>query len=149
MADLRVDSIVSIAGDAYLFGQDSLASVEVPVLAIGGTADTGTPWAWGTQLTFDGVGSTERGLVGLVGAEHMVAASSCEDMPFTQALPPEYAGYFCEDPVWDKAEAHDVIHHVSTACLKHTLTDDPAALAALDPEQFADDDALIVEFERE
>jgi len=140
--------VISIAGDAYLFGEDGLAAVEVPVLAIGGTADTGTPWTWGTQLTFDGVGSAERGLVGLEGAEHMVATASCDDMPFTQAMPAEYAGYFCEDPAWDKSDAQDVIHHMSTAWLKHTLTNDAAALGALDPELYAEDDALIVNLER-
>ena len=142
--DPRVDSVVSIAGDAYLFGEDGLAAVQVPVMAIGGTADTGTPWTWGSQLTYDAVGSDDRALVGLEGAEHMVVTASCDDMPFTQAMPPEYAGYFCEDPAWDKAGAHDVIHHLTTAWLKHTLQGDAEAEASLAPELYDDVDGLLM-----
>ncbi|MBH23100.1 MAG: hypothetical protein CMH57_01310 [Myxococcales bacterium] len=144
MADARVDTIVSIAGDAYLFGEEGLSSVSVPVMFIGGTADTGTPWSWGSQLSFEHVASDERALVGLEGAEHMIATARCEDMPFTASMPDEYAGYFCQDPAWEKSRAHDVIHHLTTAWLKHTLDQHGEALEALDPARFADDETLSV-----
>lgn len=147
LADTRVDSVVSIAGDAYLFGENGLSAVQVPVMSIGGTADTGTPWDWGSQLTFDHIGSEERALVGLEGAEHMIATASCDDMPFTQAMPPEYAGYFCQDPAWDKAAAHDVIHHLTTAWLKHTLDGNAEALGALDPALYVAHQDLTVRFD--
>lgn len=148
LADPRVDAIVTMAGDAYLFGEDGLAGVEVPVLALGGTADTGTPWDWGTGLTYAHVGSDERALVGLEGAEHMIAAASCDDMPFASAMPEEFAMYFCADPAWDKGEAHDVIHHTTTAWLKHTLQGDAEALGALEADAAATDEDVRFELAR-
>ncbi|MBX2798519.1 MAG: hypothetical protein KTR31_12635 [Myxococcales bacterium] len=133
LEDDRVDAIVPIAGDAYLFGDEGLASVRVPALMIGGTADTGTPWTWGADQAFDGVGSTWRGLVGLEGGEHMLPITHCDNMPWTAALPKGYADLFCADPAWDKDAAHAVIHHVTTAFLRQELSDDAAAAAALDP----------------
>jgi len=38
-----VDAIALLACDALLFGQDGLAEVTVPVVAIGGTLDGGSP----------------------------------------------------------------------------------------------------------
>lgn len=146
MADPRVDAIVSIAGDAYLFGPEGLASVSVPVMSIGGTADTGTPWDWGSQMSFDFVASDERALVGLVGAEHMIVAADCADMPFTEFMPEEYAGYFCSDPSWNKSEAHDVIHHLTTAWLGHVLGTHPDAFESLDATVYDNDDMLNIHF---
>ena len=107
--DERVDAIVPIAGDAFLFDAKGLASITVPMMAIGGTADTGTPWDWGSKLSYHYASSAEKSLVGSVGAEHMVAGSSCDDMPWTANSP--YAPFICDDPAWDKGAAHDVINH--------------------------------------
>lgn len=147
LGDARVDAVVAIAGDAYPFGPDGLAEVEVPAMLLGGTADTGTPWEWGAQLAHDHVSSDRRALVALEGAEHMIATAPCEDMPFTQGLPPEYRPYFCEDPAWDKGEGLDVLHHMTTAWLLHTLVGDERAREALDPSAYADDPRLTVSVE--
>ena len=138
VGDPRVDAIVPMAGDAYLFGTDGLAEVTVPVLLLGGTADTGTPWAWGAGLAWDHVGSADRMLLGFDGGEHMLPTTSCANMPWIEALPAEYQGYFCGDPAWDKAEAHALIHQVTTAFLLHALAGDADASAALAPEVYAD-----------
>ncbi|MCX4243338.1 alpha/beta hydrolase family protein [Paraliomyxa miuraensis] len=148
MGDPRVDTVVTMAGDAYLFGEEGLAAVDLPVMAIGGTADTGTPWEWGAQLAYDHVSSSQRALVGLEGAEHMIATASCDDMPFTDSMPEEYRFYMCEDPAWDKADGLDVILHMTTAWLEHTLAGDEAALRALDPALYTTDEMLSVYFER-
>lgn len=144
MGDPRVDAIVAMAGDAYLFGEDGLAAVEIPAMLLGGTADTGTPWAWGAQLAHDSVSSDTRALVELVGAEHMIATAECADMPFTEAMPEEFRAYMCQDPAWDKADGLDVINHMTTAWLKHTLLGDADAADALAPELYADDALLRV-----
>lgn len=136
VGDARVDAIVTIAGDAYLFGQDGLGSVSVPTLALGGTADTGTPWDWGAALTFEGVGSALRALVGLEGGEHFLPVADCGDMPWTDALPEFERGYICDDPAWDRQAAHDVVHHFTAAFLRATLLDDPAAYEALWPTHY-------------
>ena len=58
--DARVDAIVTMAGDAYMFGEAGLSEVDVPVMAIGGTGDTGTPYDWGTNPTFEYVSSMTK-----------------------------------------------------------------------------------------
>lgn len=140
--DDRVDAIVPIAGDAYLFGERGLADVEVPALFLGGTADTGTPWTWGAELGYANVSSDERYLVGLEGGEHMLPAISCDGMAWVDALPPEYAGYFCDDPAWSKQDAHAVLHEATTAFLLDVLTGDRRAGRVLET---LEDDRILFE----
>ena len=47
--DPCVTAIIPIAGDSYLFDQAGLAKITIPMMAIGGTADTGTPYTWGAN----------------------------------------------------------------------------------------------------
>jgi len=148
LADSRVDAIVPIAGDAYLFGDDGLAEVTVPAMMIGGTADSGTPWDWGTGMAFDAVSSDYRALVGLEGAEHFIPITSCDNMPFTDDLGAGYRSYICEDPAWGKGEALDVIHHLTTAFLLDVMTQDSGAAAALDASLYEGTAALDVMIER-
>ncbi len=76
-ADERVRAIVPIAGDAFSFGKAGLASVTIPTLAIGGTADTAAPWQWGTLLTYDHIASEYAAVVGLRGGQHMLPVTPC------------------------------------------------------------------------
>lgn len=145
LEDPRVDAILPMAGDAYLFGEVGLSEVTVPAMFLGGTADTGTPWDWGTGLAFEHVGSEDRTLVALEGAEHFVEVATCDDMPWTAALPPEYQGYFCEDPGWDKHEALDVVNQLSTAFLLHALTGSEEAALSLEPGLYGDVPGLSVD----
>jgi predicted dienelactone hydrolase len=130
--DPRVTAIVPIAGDAYMFDAVGLGKISVPMMAISGTADTGTPLDWGAQLAYDEVSSTRKSLVALEGAEHMLAANACEDLPWSEDFP--YGDGLCVDPAWDKHEALDLIRHFCTAFLLATLKDDADAAAALAPE---------------
>ena len=68
-SDPRVDAVISLAGDVYLFGQDGLAGIAVPVLAIGGTADEDTPMSWGRTYAY--VSSPAKAMVALENAGHM------------------------------------------------------------------------------
>jgi len=129
--DARVDAIVPMAGDAYFFGESGLANVTVPVMALGGTADTGTPCAWGTEMTYNHVASAHRVRVGFENAEHMIFGTACDDFP----LFAEVGFYaFCSDTVWDMDRAHDLISHFTTAFLLAELNDDREAAAALTPD---------------
>jgi predicted dienelactone hydrolase len=130
--DPRVTAIIPMAGDAYLFDQAGLSKITVPMLAMGGTADTGTPYAWGAKLAYDHVASAQKALVGFVGAEHMIFTTPCENQPWLRDHPA--SGFFCFDPVWDRDRALDLIHHISTAFLLDTLKGDQAAHAALLPD---------------
>jgi predicted dienelactone hydrolase len=127
--DPRVTAIVPIAGDAYMFDDVGLAEVSVPMMAIGGTADTGTPLDWGAQLAYDEVSSTHKSLVAFEGAEHMLAANACEDLPWSAGFP--YGDGLCVDPAWDKHEALALIRHFCTAFLLATLKGDGRAATAL------------------
>ncbi|MBK9121582.1 MAG: hypothetical protein IPM16_00475 [Chloroflexi bacterium] len=134
--DDRIDAIVPMAGDAYFFNADGLAAVDVPVLAIGGTADTGTPYLWGAYPTYEHVSSDTKARVAFEHAEHMVFASTCESLPFFAEI-----GFytFCSDAVWDVDRVHDLTNHFTTAFLLSVLKGDEDAAAALAPEavQFA------------
>lgn len=128
--DDRVDVTVSMAGDAYFFNEAGLAEVTIPVLALGGTADTGTPFAWGTQPTYDYVSSTTKAQVAFEGAEHMIFGATCEALPFFVEI-----GFdaYCSDPVWEMERAHDLTQHFVTAFLLAELTQDTDAMDALSP----------------
>lgn len=131
MGDNRVDAIIPMAGDAYMFDEAGLANISIPVMAMGGTADTGTPFAWGTQPTFEYVSSDNKVLVGLENAEHMVFGSTCQALPFFTEI-----GFYemCSDPVWDMERAHDLVNHFATAFLLAELKQDADATAALAPD---------------
>jgi predicted dienelactone hydrolase len=134
VGDPRVTAIVPIAGDAYLLNEAGLSSIAIPMMAIGGTADLGTPFEWGAELAYDAVSSERKALAALEGADHMVAANPCDIMPWTEALPAEYQTYVCSDPAWDKPYALDLIRHFSTAFLVDQLRGDRDARDALRPE---------------
>lgn len=130
--DSRVKAIIDMAGDAYFFGQAGLSKITIPMLAIGGTADTGTPYDWGSKLSYEFAASQQKSLVAFEGAEHMIFSTPCENQPLLQEHP--FADYLCVDPVWDKAVALDLIHHFSTAFLLDTLKGDRGAHSLLLPD---------------
>lgn len=125
-----VDAVVSMAGDAAMFGDVGLGEITVPVLAIGGTADTDSPFAWGTQLTYEHVSSARKIEVALEGAAHLVFAGDCTSVRRILRLVPLE---LCSDPAWDRTAAHDVVKHYATAFLLAELDDDREARANLTP----------------
>ncbi len=133
MADARIDAIVPIAGDAFAFSAEGLASVTVPMFAIGGTADTAAPWDWGTELAFEHAGSSDKRLLGFEGGEHFLPLADCQDMPWMSSMPEEFRSYLCDDPAWSKADAHAHIQHFVTAFLKESLQGDARAREVLRP----------------
>jgi predicted dienelactone hydrolase len=132
MGDPRVDAIVPMAGDAWLFGPVGLAEVTVPMLVIGGTADSSTPFEWGTRLAYDHVSSVQKVLVGFENAGHLVFMGSCDVAP-----PIVTEIQACYDMVWDTDRIHDLINHFTTAFLLATLKGDAdaASFLALDAPQ--------------
>jgi predicted dienelactone hydrolase len=132
LGDPRVTAIIPMAGDSYLFDKAGLAAINVPMMAMTGSADTGTPVEWGANPAYEYVSSEKKALVTLIGAEHMIFSTPCENLPW-MADHPAY-GYFCFDPVWDKQRALDLIHHFSTAFLLDTLKGDQSAHQALRPD---------------
>jgi hypothetical protein len=98
---------------------------------MGGTADTGTPYAWGTQPTYEYVSSPTKVRAAFEDAEHMIFGATCEALPFFTDI-----GFdaYCSDPVWDMEQAHDLAQHFVTAFLLTELTQDPDALSTLSPD---------------
>lgn len=135
-SDPRVTAIVSLAGDAFVFGEAGLAAVTVPVMAIGGTADTDTPFAWGADPTYRHTAGPRKVRIALEEAEHMVFAGPCERVPLLAKL---VAGEFCDDTVWNRHDAQALVKHFTTAFLLVEMKQDAAAAAALAPEAVAVD----------
>jgi predicted dienelactone hydrolase len=129
--DARVDAAIALAGDAVMFGEAGMGEVEVPVMAIGGTADVDSPYAWGTKLAYEAASSLRKVEVGLEGAEHMVFTGPCETRRRVLTIMTEP---FCSDPEWEKATAHDLVRHYATAFLLAELKDDRSAAAELAPD---------------
>lgn len=130
-SDSRVDAIVPMAGDAYFFGQSGLANIGVPVLAIGGTLDSDTPFLWGPEPTYEHTSSSEKALLALKDAEHMIFTNTCEAIRWYAKL---LVGEFCSDSAWNRNQAHDLISHFTTAFLLAELKQDKDAAAALAPD---------------
>ena len=133
--DPRVSAIIPMAGDAFMFDKAGLSKITIPMMAIGGTADTGAPYDWGTKPSYEYASSARKALVAFVGAEHMLVSTPCESMPWTVDHP--YYVLLCLDPVWDKDRALDLTHHFSTAFLLAELKADTDAAAALAPDSVA------------
>lgn len=129
-ADQRVDAVVTMAGDAYLFDQAGLAQLAIPVMAIGGTLDKDTPYMWGTHPTYEYASSPAKVRVTLNDAEHMVFAGPCEAIRRFIAFAPNA---FCADTHWNRNAAHDVVAHFTTAFLLAELVHDAEASTALEP----------------
>ena len=127
-AGLRVDAVVSIAGDAFFFGQPGLAEIDVPVMAIGGTDDKDSPYMWSTQPAYEYVSSPRKVRVALEGAEHMIFTGPCEKVTWYLKF---FSDEFCTDPGWNRGYAHNLVKHFTTAFLLSELKQDSAASDAL------------------
>ena len=130
-ADPRIDAIVPMAGDAFFFGQDGLAKITAPVMAIGGTADKDSPYMWSAHPTYEYASSPRKARLALQGAGHMIFTGPCEKISWYLKF---FSGEFCSDPGWDRVYAHDLVRHFTTAFLLAELKGDPNASAALSPE---------------
>lgn len=128
MATDGIDAVVALAGDAVMFSSDGLDDVTVPVMVIGGTADTDTPFEWGPQLTWDSVSSGRKVEVALEGAGHMLFTTECQAQRRIVALVPLGS---CSDPGWDVADAHTIVAEQVTSFLKAELVGDTSARLAL------------------
>lgn len=130
--DPRITAIIPMASDSYLFDKAGLGKITIPMMAIGGTADTGTPYEWGVRPAYDYTSSAQKTLVTFVGAEHMIFTTPCKNQPWISAYPAY--GFFCFDPIWDRERTLDLIRHFSTAFLLIELKGDKEATKALAPE---------------
>lgn len=131
MGDPRVKAIVPMAGDAYLFGEVGLAEITIPMLALGGTLDDATPYAYGSRLAYDNAASDQKALATFDYGNHYLFLSDCTNVSWLIDLG---FSFFCSDSVWDVSRAHDLTNHFVTAFLLDVLKGDADAAAALAPD---------------
>ena len=128
ISDPRVKAVVLLAPwNAPLFDPVGL---DVPGLVLVGSLDETAPAARDANVFFERFSGQPRALVMFQNAGHFIFVEACSE--FTAAM-----GLFglCSDAVWDLPRAHDLTNHLTTAFLRATLYDDPAALDALHPDQ--------------
>lgn len=132
----RVDAVVAMAGDAYLFGESGLASVTAPLMVLGGTADEDTPFDWGPAPAYRFAAAATKVQVALNNAGHMVFTGPCSASPwYLQPLSAEFcAPQLSGAEGWDRTRAHHLIRHLTTAFLLAELAQDPAAAVRLQPD---------------
>jgi predicted dienelactone hydrolase len=118
LRDDRVDAVVSFAGDAYLFGAPGLRAIDVPTLAIGGTADADSPFEWTTRLVADNVRTPMSEAVALEGAGHMVFTNPCAT---TRRVLTLVGSELCFEAGSPREEHHTVIADATLAFLERTL----------------------------
>lgn len=129
MADDRIDAIVPMAGTVEMFGQQGLAMVEVPLLALFGTTDADAPWM---SPGYDYVSSEYKVEVVFHGADHFIFDVDCAVAPW---LVDDMGAFgWCSDPVWDMKRAQDLTNHFITAFLKDLYANDETAHEALMPD---------------
>ena len=123
-----VDAVVSLAGDAAMFGTAGLAEIDAPLLVVGGTADHDSPFDWSSRLAYDSVSSPRKAEVALDGAGHFVFTGACERVRRVLTVVPTG---FCSDPGWDRERARAVTRHYVAAFLLAELAGEPTSAAAL------------------
>jgi predicted dienelactone hydrolase len=123
-ADPRVDAVVSMTGDAFFFGQPGLAQVNVPVLAIGGTADMDSPYMWSTYPAYEYSSGPRKIRIALQDAEHMIFTGPCQRIPGYLQF---FSGEFCVDSSWNRVQAQELTKHFTTAFLLAELNQDSEA----------------------
>ncbi|MBZ0298139.1 MAG: hypothetical protein K8J31_00250 [Anaerolineae bacterium] len=125
MGDPRVDAIIPMAGESYMFDQAGLAQIAIPVLAMQGTLDH---LNWGAGPTFEYASSTQKALVAFEGAGHVIFGNNCDAMPWLVGID---MWWMCLDPVWEQRRTNDLINNFTTAFLLDVLKGDAEAHAAL------------------
>lgn len=129
--DPRIDAIIPMApAFGILYGPEGLKNIRVPFLLLAGSGDNVVvPPDW-SDLLYEDVGSTEKGLVVFENANHALFSFNCEIAPWM----PFDSQVWCSDPVWDMDRAHDLSNHFTTAFLLGVLKGDEDAHIALAPE---------------
>lgn len=132
--DSRVTAIIPMAGDSYMFDKAGLSKITIPMMAIGGTIDTSTPYDWGAKPSYDNASSAQKALVTIENAEHPIFETPCKNFPWATKVDSGFSQWICFEQVWDKERALDLINHLSTAFLLDVLKGDKDAHKALLPD---------------
>ena len=126
--DERINSIIALAPfNAPVFGEESLAEIDIPTLILVGGNDNVTLPERDARNFYDWSGSETKYLAEFALADHYIFNDNC--VPLLYNFDAHYA---CSDPVWDLSRAHDLINHLATAFLLSTYYNDSDAATALE-----------------
>jgi predicted dienelactone hydrolase len=123
-ADDRVDAIMPVSPVATAFTDDELASIELPTLVLGGTADVTTPLDPQSVLAFEGTSGLPRYRVDVADAGHNSFTDICpiSDALLAVGLPPDLLEFLlgnrdegCAPELIDLEEAHRLTNRYATA----------------------------------
>jgi predicted dienelactone hydrolase len=128
--DSRIRAVAALAPGSPLFGNSGLTTMRVPLLAMGGSADTEAPPEWGLAA-YEHASSQAKALVVFENAAHMLFGATCHDEQWFADV-----GHsdWCSDAVWDMNRAHDLINHFTTAFMLDVLKGNKDAHTALLPD---------------
>jgi len=132
-ADPRVDAIAPIAPAAGSLGDEDLGRIEIPLLVLGGTADTITPVDPESIRTFSLVESRPRYRVDVLEAGHNSPTNICDLAEvLIGVLPPELLAFLlgnldqgCAPELIEPDEAHRVTNLYVVAFMKRFVAGDP------------------------
>lgn len=126
LGDERIGAVVAMAPwNAPIFGEDSLAQIDMPTLILVGGNDNTTQPERDARNFYQWISSDDKTLVELVLGDHSLFVDTCAPLLLN------FGAYdACSDPVWSLPRAHDLINHMTTAFLRSTFYDDADAAAA-------------------
>ena len=129
-SDPRVDAIAPLAPGSQYFGQDGLASIDVPIIYFESELDWAQGLASEYYKPYEALPVDLRAHVMFERGDHGLYHNDCAAMP-------AWVDYgfesWCWDPVWSTDRAHDLIDHFVTAFMLAELKGDAEAAAALAP----------------
>jgi predicted dienelactone hydrolase len=132
--DPRVRALMPMSPVSTAFSQAALAGIGVPVLLVGGTADTTTPIDPQTEYAWASLTVRPRYRVDVLEAGHNSFTDICQigDALLDAGLPPNLLGFLlgnleegCAPDLIDVERAHELTNLYATAYLKRDLAGDP------------------------
>lgn len=83
-------------GAGPVFGERGLASATVPTLLMAGTADVEAPYEWAAVFVYNHLGSKDRYLLSLVGANHSFGIAASPFKPVVVHFATAFFGYYLQ-----------------------------------------------------
>lgn len=128
--DERINALIGLAPyNAPIFGEESLAELQLPALILVGGNDNATYLERDARNFYGWLGSDDKYLAEFALADHYIFNDNCAPLLVNFG-----AYYACSDPIWDLNRAHDLINHFATAFLLSTYYNDNEATVALEIE---------------
>lgn len=128
--DERINAVIGLASyNAPIFGEESIAELQLPALILVGGNDNVTFPERDARNFYGWLGSENKYIAEFALADHYIFNDNCSPLLINFG-----AYYSCSDSVWDLNRAHDLINHFATAFLLSSYYNDTEATVALERE---------------